>query len=238
MKMRESVQPTYFSSWRENWSFFCRGVAQTTFISFARTPLSWTQVNVDLQRYLTRREFLGSRPLIFCAERCINLLKILKSCEVSRWRVCGRACAYTCVFHRSKMKTFAHVWKQTTFISFARTPLQTTFISFARTPLSWTQVNVDLQRYLTRKEFLGLSTPKALWKHSQSTLDALPTHSQCTPNALSNHSQSTPKALPKHSQSAQSRFWLAKLKLCISCSVSPILCYTMRSEPIVKTSFQ
>ena len=85
--------------------------------------LSWTQVNVDLQRYLTRREFLGSRPLIFCAERCINLLKILKSCEVSRWRVCGRACAYTCVFHRSKMKTFAHVWKQTTFISFARTPL-------------------------------------------------------------------------------------------------------------------
>ena len=45
-------------------------------------------------------------------------------------------------------------------------------------------------------------------------------------------------ALPKHSQSAQSRFLFEKLKLCISCSVSPILCYTMRSEPIVKTSFQ
>ena len=115
---------------------------------------------------------------------------------------------------------------------------KTTFISFARTPLTWPQVNVDLQRYLTRKEFLGSSTPKALWKHSRSTLYALPTHSQCTPNALSNHSQSTPKALPKHSQSAQSRFWLAKLKLCISCSVSLILCYRMRSEPIVKTSFQ
>ena len=139
--MRESVQPTYFSSWRENWSFFCRGVAQTTFISFARTPLSWPQVNVDLQRYLTRKEFLDS------------------------------------------------------------------------------------------------STPKALWKHSRSPLYALPTHSQCTPNALSNHSQSTPKALPKHSQSAQSRFWLEKLKLCISCSVSLILCYKMRSEPIVKSQF-
>ena len=38
---------------------------QTTFISFVRTPLSWPQVNVDLQRYLIRKEFLGSRPLIF-----------------------------------------------------------------------------------------------------------------------------------------------------------------------------
>ena len=61
----QKVQPTYFSSWEENWSFFCRGVEQTTFLSFAPWPLSRPQVNVNLQRYLTRREFLGLNPLIF-----------------------------------------------------------------------------------------------------------------------------------------------------------------------------
>ena len=60
----QKVQPTYFSSWEENWSFFCRGVEQTTFLSFAPWPLSRPQVNVNLQRYLTRREFLGFHPLI------------------------------------------------------------------------------------------------------------------------------------------------------------------------------